>query len=202
MRIESLVRERPIRTRRLRRLARRRLQRQDSMSVRLAELHAMGTLLERAAEVVESGWVQGAWFTVATRSGKRHVTAYELRLAESRPVIGACLVGAVVESGGGPSAANTQLVRRTLDLTWHTLHRGPDERVDWCPGPSVRMLRVLDLTRWNDDPGRTHGEVVGLLAAARRHTEWERDRYLADLARLTVPSQREAERVREPVPAG
>ena len=127
------------------------------MSVRLAELHAMGTLLERAAEVVESGWVQDAWFTVATRRGQRNVTAFGLRLAENRPVVGACLVGAVVQAGGGPSAANTQLVRRTLDLTWHTLHRGPDERVEWCPGPSVRMLHVLDLTRWNDAPRRNSG---------------------------------------------
>src|SRR5690349_19522165 len=111
MRIKGFVHEQPIRMRRERRLERRRLQQHDSASARLAELRAMETLLERAVEVVESGWVQGAWFTVATRSGKRQVSAYDLRLAETRPVLGACLVGAVVQAGGGPSAVNTQLVR-------------------------------------------------------------------------------------------
>ena len=61
-----------------RRAERRRLKSQDAVSRRLAELHAMGALLERAADVVGAGWVQGAWFTVATPGGKRDVTAYDL----------------------------------------------------------------------------------------------------------------------------
>jgi hypothetical protein len=69
-------------------------------------------------------------------------------------------------------------VRRTLDLTWHALHGNPEERVRWCPGPDVRMLRVLDLTSWNDAPGRTQAEVVGLLADARDLVDVERSRYL------------------------
>jgi hypothetical protein len=165
-------------TRRERRAERRRLARVDSTSVRLAELHAMGPLLEQAADVVSAGWVQSAWFTVATGRGVRHVTAYQLRRAENRPVVGACLVGAVVHAGGGPSEVKSQLVRRSLDLTWHALHGSPEERVRWCPGPDVRMLRVLDLTSWNDAPGRTQDEVVGLLAAARDLVDVERSRYL------------------------
>jgi hypothetical protein len=150
----------------------------DSKSARLAELHAMGPLLERAADVVAAGWVQAAWFTVASGGGGRHVTAYELRRAANRRVVGACLVGSVVHAGGGPPSVKSQLVRRTLDLTWHALHGSPGEPVRWCPGPDVRMLRVLDLTSWNDAPGRTQGEVVGLLVAARDLVDVERSRYL------------------------
>ena len=169
-------------TRRERRAERRRLERVDSASVHLAELHAMGSLLERAADVVSEGWVQGAWFTVATRHGSRNVTAYEIRLAENRSVIGACLVGAVVDAGGGPSAVRSQLVRRSLDVTWQALHGPLGERVRWCPAPDVRMLHVLDLTRWNDAPGRTQQEVVGLLVAARQLAVAERRQYVAELA--------------------
>ena len=164
-----------------RRAERRRLERADAASVRLAELQAMGSLLERAADVVAGGWVQGAWFTVGTRHGSRDVTAYEMRLATRRPVIGACLVGAVVDAGGGPAAVESQLVRRSLDATWHALNGSPGEDVRWCPGPDVRMLHVLDLTRWNDAPGRTQSEVVGLLAAARQVAERERGRFRSEV---------------------
>jgi hypothetical protein len=185
MSIHTVRLDRPTRaSRRERRAERRRLERLDATSAHLAELHAMDALFERAAEVVERGWVQGAWFTVVTRGGRRNVTAYGLRAAENRPVVGACLVGAVVHAGGGPAAVKTQLVRRSLDLTWHVLHADPDQRVQWCPGPDVRMLRLLDLTRWNDAPGRTRSEVVGLLVAARRHADLERSRYLADAGQL------------------
>lgn len=168
---------------------RRRLERQDTLSGRLAELHEMDAVLGRAIEVVERGWVQGAWFTVSTRNGNRDVAAYDVRLAVGRPVVGACLVGGVVHGGGGPGAASSQLVRRTLDLTWHTLHRGPEERVAWCPGPSTRMLHVLDLTRWNDQRGRTQQEVVELLAAARQQASREGDRCLDEALAATSLDQ-------------
>jgi hypothetical protein len=170
---------------RQRRADRRRLRRVDTLSARLAELHAIGVLLDGAADVVRRGWVQGAWFAVATAQGHRRLTAYDVHLAESRPVTGACLVGAVVHAAGGPSTVRSQLVQRTLDLAWHTLRDDPDRRVRWCPGPDVRALHVLDLTHWNDAPGRTRGEVQDLLAAASRATEVERDECLSALAELT-----------------
>jgi hypothetical protein len=179
------------RSRRRGRLAeRRRLQRQDALSVRLAELHAIHALLEQAAEVVSGGWVQGAWFTVATAGGKRAVTAYDLGVAETRPVTGACLVGAVVHAAGGPGTVRSQLVQRTLDLAWHTLREDPDRPVRWCPGPRVRMMRVLELTHWNDAPGRTQGEVVGLLVAAERTADVQRDLCRAESAALPPPTPR------------
>jgi hypothetical protein len=163
-------------TRRHDRLAeRRRLRRQDVLSARLAELHAVQALLRRACEVVDGGWVQGAWFTVDTARGRRSVTAYDLGLAQQQPVTGACLVGAVVEAAGGPATVRSQLVQRTLDLTWHALREGPDRPVRWCPGPRMRMMQVLELTYWNDAPGRTPGEVAALLLAAQRCADVQRD---------------------------
>lgn len=167
-------------SRQQRRAERRRLKQQDRLSSQLAELHAMSALLERAAEVVGAGWVQGAWFTVATKRGERAVTAYDLPVLSHRPVTGACLVGSVVEAAGGPATVRSQLVQRTLDLVGHTLREDPAHPVQWCPGPRVRMLGVLELTRWNDAPARTQGQVVGLLEASRRTVDLQRDRVCAE----------------------
>lgn len=172
--------DRPTRSgRRQRRAARRQLRRQDSISARLAELHAMHDLLERGAEVIGTGWLQRGWFTVMTAEGLQAVTAHNLNDAVGQPVVGACLVGSVVEGAGGPAAVRTQLVQRTLDLLWHTLREGPDRPVRWCADPQTRALRVRDLTGWNDSPTRTRDDVLTLLVAAQRTADTERDRYRA-----------------------
>ena len=153
-----------------RRDERRRLARCDALSSRLAELSSIQDLLDGAAQVVRHGWVQQGWFRVATPGGHVVVTAYDVRLLRKRPVTGACLVGAVVHVAGGPAKARTQLVQRTLDLTWRVLYNDDDvgpPRVS-CSSPQVRTMRVQDLTRWNDAPARTQGQVVGLLVGARR----------------------------------
>jgi len=136
-------------------------------------------LLERGADVIGTGWLQRGWFTVMTTEGVRVVTAHNLNDAVDQPVVGACLVGSLVQSAGGPSAVRTQLVQRTLDLLWHTLREGPDRPVRWCPDPQTRALQVLDLTRWNDAPARTQGEVLALLRVAQQTADAERDRYRA-----------------------
>jgi hypothetical protein len=154
---------------------RRRLARCDAITRRLAELHAIRELLCDAAAVIGDGWVQKAWYSVATPRGERLLTAHQVRQVYVYPVTGACLAGSVVLAGGGPDVANTQLVQRTLDLTWHALRGEPQPPAALCPSPSVRTMRLLDLTRWNDAPGRTRTEVGELLAAAHdlagRHTE-------------------------------
>ena len=171
-----------------RRAERRRLKQQDALSGQLAELHAIRTLLDQTADVVSAGWVQDAWFTVATAGGKRAVTAYELPLVANQPVAGACLVGAVVQAAGGPATVSSQLVQRTLDLVWHALREDPDRPVRWCPGPRMRMMGVLELTHWNDAPGRTQGEVVHLLTAARQTVDVERNRCRTKQAELAATS--------------
>src|SRR4051812_41214130 len=102
------------RARRERRRLRRALRAQDWVSARLAELFKIDALLEEAVRVVERGWMQHAWFTYVDTSGKRvAVTVCTPRVARklaSQQVTAACLVGAIVEAGGGPSQARGQLV--------------------------------------------------------------------------------------------
>ncbi len=172
-------------TRRERRAERRRLRRLDAVSARLADLHAIEELLGQAADVVSSGWVQGAWFTVDTSSGPRSLTAYDVGLADDLPVVGACLVGAVVHAAGGPTTVRSQVVQRSLELTRQVLH-DPGAPVRWCPGPSLRMMTVLDLTHWNDSPNRTQDEVVGLLASAQHSATAQREMCRAERAELSV----------------
>ena len=146
---------------------RRRLARCDAVAARLAELHAIGDLLSEAAAVVASGWIQNAWFAVATPRGERLLTAHQVRQAYVYPVTGACLAGSIVLAAGGPDQASTQLVQRTLDLTWHAVRDDLEPPNVLCPSPSVRTMRLLDLTRWNDAPGRSQTDVTDLLRSAR-----------------------------------
>jgi hypothetical protein len=153
-------------SRRLRRHERQRLARRDDLLARLAELHHIRALLEETVVVVSGGWIQNAWLAVLDGQGRQHdLTAPHLHLATGRPVVGACLVGGIVLAAGGPPAAHSQLVQRTLDLTWHTLHEGQREPVRWCPSPDVRSAHVRDLTRWNDHPTRTSADVLALLGS-------------------------------------
>lgn len=154
------------------RIRRRGLARQDRLSARLAELHAVEDLLTEAAALVSAGWVQHGWFAVLDGQGRRRtISAYDLDAFATGPVIGACLVGGVVHAAGGPPAVRSQLVQRTLDLVWHTLHEDEREPVRWCPGPAVRAAHLRDLTRWNDSSRRTAAEVAALLSAAVRVTD-------------------------------
>jgi hypothetical protein len=141
--------------------------RRDAVGVRLAELDAIAGLLSEAADVVCSGWVQNAWFAVATPQGERLLTAEQVKQVYVYPVTGACLAGSVVLAAGGPEQASTQLVQRTLDLTWHALREDPEPPAVLCPSPPVRMMRLRDLTRWNDAPGRARADVTDLLMSAR-----------------------------------
>jgi hypothetical protein len=146
---------------------RRRRARQDVLAARLVELHQMTEVIDDAQEVVEHGWVQHAWFAYRDELGStRLATAHDLHLMAGREVMGACLVGAVVLAGGGVHAAGSQLVQRTLDLTWHTLRRGSGEPVRWCPSPAERGVQTRDLTSWNDLRGRTVDDVRTLLREA------------------------------------
>lgn len=177
--------ELPVRPgRRERRAARRRLRRVDALSAQLAQLLALRTLLEDAVEIVRRGWIQGAWFAVDLGDRTRAVSAPEIGLTRDHEVTGACLVGAVVQAGGGPEAVRSQPVQRALDLVWHSLREDAGQRVRWCPGPPVRMIHVLDLTHWNDAPGRTRGDVVELLRSTVATADAQRERCRSERAAL------------------
>ena len=174
--------------RRERRAERQRLRKVDALSAQLAQLHAIRVLLEQASEIVRGGWIQGAWFAVDMGGRTRAVSAPELRLTRDHPVTGACLVGAVVQAGGGPESVRSQPVQRALDLVWHSLREDAGQPVRWCPGPPARMMHVLDLTHWNDAPDRTRGDVVGLLRSSAAAADVQRERCRSEQAVLAESS--------------
>ena len=166
--------------RRARRRARRKLAELDALGARLAELARIRDLAEAARQVVAAGWVQDAWYV---RPDARRVDLAQARRMGQVPVERACLVGAILHAGGGVASADTQLVQRTFDLTWHTIHRRPQEPVHWCPAPPIRAQQLRDLVQWNDRADRTGADVEALLhsveQAAVREVENGRSRLAA-----------------------
>ena len=122
-----LVLETGRRSRRDERRRRRALREHDRLSSRLAELHRVDDLLTGATHMVEHGWLQHGWFSFIDPQGERRIvvgcTPRIARRVAPEQVISACLVGAIVHAGGGPSEARSQLVQRTIDLTWHEAAR-------------------------------------------------------------------------------
>jgi hypothetical protein len=147
------------------------LARQDRLAARLIELRCIAELTGRAEAVIEAGWIQRGWYRYAPEDNAPEDKAPKGRASGDgqvdRPIVGACLVGAIVHVAGGPQAFNTQLVQRSLDLTWNTLYGVAGDSLAWCPPPSVRTSHLRDLTRWNDRPSRTRDEVCDLLAATK-----------------------------------
>ena len=164
---------------RARRRSRRKLAEQDRLGARLAELVQIRDLAAAAREVVAAGWVRNAWYV---RPDARRVDLAQARRMGKVPVDQACLVGAILHAGGGVASADTQLVQRTFDLTWHTLHRSATEPVRWCPAPPVRAQHLRDLVRWNDRAGRTGPEVEALLRSVEQAAAAELDTHRRLLA--------------------
>ena len=179
LREQKVVRTGPT-SRRQRRRLRRELRDRDRRSVKLAELHHIDALLAQAVEVIDRGWMQHGWFAYVDSGGARHTVAactpYAVRKVSRDQVTATCLVGAIVHAAGGPSAARSQLVQRTLDLTWHALYRGDREAIRWCRSPIERAGHVQDLAHWNDHVGRDSGDVTSLLVRARGLAVAERER--------------------------
>lgn len=149
---------------RARRRLTRQLQLRDQTSARLAELNHLAEILNEAADLISGGWLQHSWFAYRDDSGQtKIVTAYNVNELADHSVVGACLVGAIVEAGGGLSNVRTQPVQRALDLTWNTLFETAPRANHRTPAPAVRTERVRDLTRWNDNPRRTAQQAEALL---------------------------------------
>jgi hypothetical protein len=142
----------------------RQLRIHDETSARLAELDHMTDILNQAADLIGGGWLQHSWFAYLDDNGRtRTVTAHNVDRMAGRPVVGACLVGAIVQAGGGLSNVRSQAVQRAVDLTWNTLHEIQVRANHWTAAPEIRMDRVRDLTRWNDHPSRTAPQAEALL---------------------------------------
>jgi hypothetical protein len=142
----------------------RQLRDRDDASARLAELHHLADILNQAADLIGAGWLQHSWFAYQDDNGRtKTVSASNVNEMAGRPVVGACLVGAIVEAGGGLSNVRTQPVQRAIDLTWYTLFGAAPRSNHWTPAPDVRTQHVRDLTRWNDQPRRTAPQAEALL---------------------------------------
>ncbi len=178
-------------SRRDRKRLRRELRAHDARSARLAELHHIDLLLAEAARVVERGWMQHGWFAYDDPSGKHRIvtgiTPRTARRVSPEQVTGACLIGAMINAAGGPRETSSQLVQRSIDLTWHAAFREKDEPVRWGPSPAERAGHVLDLVRWNDRPERAARDVSALLDRARGLTLVEAERTRAGQHAVTGP---------------
>jgi hypothetical protein len=161
---------------RMRRRQSQQLRLRDQISARLAELDQIACILNDAAELVRAGWLQDSWFAYRDDAGRiRPVHAYNAKQLTGHPVVAACLVGAIVQAGGGLPHVRTQVVQRALDVTWHTLAKTPPALVRRTPAPETRLHHVQDLTRWNDHPGRTAGQAEELLRRSATAARSEAD---------------------------
>jgi hypothetical protein len=139
--------------------------------------HARGTgrpehtvaVLEGARSVVRRGWIQGGWYVLEATDGRRRVVGPgSLTPRSFGAVVQACLVGAAVEAARWHSAERGA-AGPAIDALWRALMLAEGKRFvpeRLVASPAARTLRVRDLTRWNDDRGRTRDQVLALLDAA------------------------------------
>ncbi|MBG0566611.1 DUF6197 family protein [Actinoplanes aureus] len=115
-------------------------------------------VLEGARAVIARGWIQDDWFARRPSDGPGDVAA-------------ACLVGAVVyaaqQSGSGDPAVKAGPALDYLWDAWQESRGLGGTGVAGLAAPrELRMARVRDLTRWNDQPCRTREEVLDLVDLA------------------------------------
>jgi hypothetical protein len=127
-------------------------------------------VLQDARALIEQGWVQNRWVVsrAAPPSLRRMLFGGPVGIDDVRA---ACLVGAVVHAVRQRGATDDLTAAGpALDLLWDAWQesRGLDgPGVAGLAAPAeIRTVRVRDLTRWNDQPGRTRPEVLGLLDLA------------------------------------
>ena len=130
-------------------------------------------VLEDARAMIARGWIQDHWFARRpARSRRAPQSARPVERPRRRRC--ACLVGAVVyavqQRGSGDPLVKAG---PALDYLWDAWQESRGLGGTGIAGRAapreLRMARVRDLTRWNDQPGRTREEVLGLvdLAASR-----------------------------------
>ena len=173
----------------------------------LDQLNRQLAVLEGARTELETGWVQGGWWATSSKDGgTRLATGYAAAGGHPGQVDGACLVGAIVRAGSrlsvaGPDAARPD-IGRAVDAVYDALwtSRGqPDARLPGkvapVPPPDVRLARVRMLTRWNDQAGRSHTEVLAMVDRAISAT-------IMDLMSVSRPAQAEPACARQSVITG
>jgi len=124
-------------------------------------------VLQQARDVVEAGWVQNRW-TVSPAAGQTGADG-----DGTDGVVRACVVAAVALAvrARDPRANLAVQTGPALAYVWDEVFGS--ERSGRTAGRSaphhVRVARMRELARWNDERGRTRDDVVTALdrAAAR-----------------------------------
>lgn len=138
-------------------------------------------VLETARAVVERGWLQDGWYRTAPRSVWQQLFG---PLPTPDELEGACVVAAVAVSAhaGGSFTRIDRDSGPSIDRLWDALqeHRGRPADGPGAVAPIVRRARMRELVRWNDAPGRTREEVLGVIDRAISRT-------ILDEARAPTP---------------
>jgi hypothetical protein len=117
-------------------------------------------VLQQARAIVEAGWLQNGW------------TAPQSVGPAGGGAVSACVVGAVAVAvrDRDPRADLAVDTAPALAFVWDAVFAGPGGNAVGRAEPrGVRLARMRDLARWNDQRGRTRDDVVAVLdrAAAR-----------------------------------
>lgn len=136
-----------------------------------------GALEQARDDLVEQGWTQRAWFSVAADGGATRRASPTEAFALVRPtgaVAGACVVGALLRRAEDPDRATTHDdVWGAVDELYEALHERmghdslPPGRVD---ARQRRHAKLQVLTAWNDAGTTTRADVLDLLDRAVSRT--------------------------------
>lgn len=128
-------------------------------------------VLQHARAIVEAGWVQNRWTTTRPSPATPVATpvATAVRDGGGNAVAGACVVAAVALAvrARDPRADVAVTTGPALAHLWDAVHGDPRFRAAGRAAPhAVRVARMRELARWNDEHGRTRADVVAALDRA------------------------------------
>jgi hypothetical protein len=151
---------------------------ESSTELQSLRLESLLALLEDARVQLNTGWLQGRWWSVRTTTGEHRVTGrFAASTTPPHQVIGACLVGALVQAGIRQTPGARSEVATAVDIVYEALWESSaragvaaDRALPALTAPRVRLARVQTLTKWNDRPERTHAEVLHVVDRAIART--------------------------------
>ncbi len=130
-------------------------------------------VLDAARTELQRGWSQHGWHvTQDAAGGHRAVTGQQFGFTrlDRTQVVSSCLVGAVLQAGWWYSDRSEDSAP-AIDALWNGLQvltgQGAPTPIERVCSPVVRTGRVRELTRWNDQPGRSRDDVLLLLDLSR-----------------------------------
>ena len=148
------------------RRVRRRLIQPPSADLILAQLNGQLAVLEGARAELETGWVQGGWWSVTSADGDCQLLTGGAGGSPAH-IDGACLVGALARAGSFSDVGRA--VDAVYDALWASRGQpsqpSPGE-LPPIPSPEVRQARVRMLTQWNDQAERTQEQVLAMVDRA------------------------------------